>query len=66
MAVALVAGILIGIYLPGRSSAPQQSGFRARNDKINSILNIIESDYVDTVNRAELVEAAIPAILEKA
>jgi len=65
MAVALVAGILIGIYLPGKSSAPQQSGFRARNDKINSILNIIESDYVDTVNRAELVEAAIPSILKK-
>jgi carboxyl-terminal processing protease len=65
MAVALVAGILIGIYLPGKNSAPQQSGFRARNDKINSILNIIESDYVDTVNRAELVEAAIPSILKK-
>jgi carboxyl-terminal processing protease len=65
MSVALVAGILIGIYLPGKNSEPQQSGFRARNDKINSILNIIESDYVDTVNRAELVEAAIPSILKK-
>jgi carboxyl-terminal processing protease len=65
MAVALVAGILIGIYLPGKNSVPQQSGFRARNDKINSILNIIESDYVDTVNRGDLVEAAIPAILKK-
>jgi len=65
LAIALVAGILIGIYLPGRNSAPQQSAFRARNDKINSILNIIESDYVDTVNRSELVEAAIPAILKK-
>ena len=65
LAIALVAGILIGIYLPGRTSAPQQSAFRARNDKITSILNIIESDYVDTVNRSELVEAAIPAILKK-
>ncbi len=65
MAVALVSGILIGIYLPGKTSVPQQSGFRARNDKINSILNIIESDYVDTVDRAELVEAAIPSILKK-
>lgn len=64
-AFALAAGIFIGIYLPGKESSPQQAGFRARNDKINSILNIIESDYVDTVNRAELVEAAIPAILKK-
>ncbi|MDP4224468.1 MAG: S41 family peptidase, partial [Bacteroidota bacterium] len=50
---------------PKKTVIPQQSGFRARNDKINSILNIIESDYVDTVNRKDLVEAAIPAILKK-
>ncbi|MFZ0281751.1 MAG: S41 family peptidase [Bacteroidales bacterium] len=65
LALSLVAGILIGIYLPRKNPAPQQSGFRARNDKINSILNIIESDYVDSVNRGALVEAAIPAILKK-
>lgn len=64
-AVALAAGILIGIYLPGEKSTSQQPGFRVRNDKITSILNIIESDYVDTVNRSELIEAAIPAILKK-
>ena len=64
-AFALAAGIFIGIYLPGKDSSTQQAGFRARNDKINSILNIIESNYVDTVNRSELVEAAIPAILKK-
>jgi len=65
MAVSLVAGILIGVYLQGRNQASPQPGFRIRNDKINSILNVIESDYVDTVNRSELVEAAIPAILKK-
>jgi len=65
MAVSLVAGILIGVYLQGRNQSSPQPGFRVRNDKINSILNVIESDYVDTVNRSELVEAAIPAILKK-
>jgi carboxyl-terminal processing protease len=65
LAVALIAGILIGIYLPGKSNASQQPVFRWKNEKINSILNIIESDYVDTVNRSELVEAAIPAIMKK-
>lgn len=65
LAVALVAGILIGVYLPGNNQSSPQPGFRVRNDKINSILNAIESDYVDTVNRSELVEAAIPAILKK-
>jgi carboxyl-terminal processing protease len=65
LAISLVVGILIGVYLPSKNKAPQQSAFRVRNDKINNILNIIESDYVDTVNRNELVEAAIPAILKK-
>jgi len=65
LAVALVAGIMIGFYLPGKYKAPRQSAFRPGNDKLNSILNIIEADYVDTVNRSELIEAAIPAILKK-
>lgn len=65
LSLALVAGILIGIFIPGKNPPQSQPGFRARNDKINSILNIIESDYVDSVNRSDLVEAAIPAILKK-
>jgi carboxyl-terminal processing protease len=65
IALSLVAGILIGIFIPGKNPVPVPSNTRARNDKINSILNIIESDYVDSVNRSDLVEAAIPAILKK-
>ena len=65
LAIAVAAGIFIGINIPGKKSVPRQLSFRARNDKINSVLNIIESDYVDSVNRNELVEAAIPAILKK-
>lgn len=65
LAISLVAGILIGFYLPSRTRQSQQSGYRTRNDKISNILNVIESDYVDTVNRSQLVEAAIPAILKK-
>lgn len=65
LALALTAGIIIGIYLPRKSSMPQISSIKARNDKINSILNIIESEYVDSVSRNDLVESAIPAILKK-
>jgi carboxyl-terminal processing protease len=65
LCVALAIGVLIGKYLPGRDNLPQHSSIRSRNDKLNSILNIIESNYVDTVNRNDLVEAAIPAILKK-
>ncbi|NMC38309.1 MAG: hypothetical protein GYA41_08310, partial [Bacteroidales bacterium] len=44
LAVSVIAGILIGIYLPGKNTQQTQPA-RARNDKINSILNIIEADY---------------------
>ncbi len=65
LAGTLAAGIAIGIYLPGKDSSAQKSSIRIKSDKISNILNVIESSYVDTVNRKELVESAIPAILRK-
>ncbi len=65
LGVALAIGVLIGKFLPAADDIPQHSNIRSRNDKLNSIINIIESNYVDSVNRADLVEAAIPAILKK-
>ncbi len=65
LGAALAIGVLIGKFLPVSSDLPQHSNIRSRNDKLNSILNIIESNYVDSVNRADLVEAAIPALLKK-
>jgi carboxyl-terminal processing protease len=65
LGVALALGILIGRYLPSEQDYSQHSNIRSRNDKLNSILNIIESNYVDSVNRNDLVESAIPAILKK-
>jgi carboxyl-terminal processing protease len=65
ISVALVAGILIGIYLPRKHSAGSDSGTRLRSDKLNNIIRIIEDKYVDTVNIKDLQEAAIPAMLRK-
>jgi len=65
IALTLALGILIGKYLPRSELLPQHSNIRYRNDKLNTILNIIESNYVDSVNRKDLVESAIPAILKK-
>jgi len=65
LGVAFALGVLIGRYLPGKDDLPQHSNIRSKNDKLNSILNIIESNYVDSVNRNDLVETAIPAILKK-
>jgi len=65
LATTLAAGILLGLWLPRHSDMPHQSGIWSRNDKLNSILNLVEENYVDTVNRKDLVEAAIPAMLRK-
>jgi carboxyl-terminal processing protease len=65
LGISLALGIIIGRYLPSEKSSLPHSNSRSRNDKINSILNIIESNYVDSVNRNDLVETAIPAILRK-
>jgi carboxyl-terminal processing protease len=65
IAVSLAAGILIGIYLPGKNMAPPSASIRFKNDKLSSIVRIIEERYVDSVNRKTLEEAAIPSMLKK-
>ncbi len=65
LGLSLAAGVLIGKYFTSHGDLPVTTNLRFRNDKLNSILNIIESNYVDSVNRNDLVETAIPAILKK-
>jgi carboxyl-terminal processing protease len=65
LGVSLALGVLIGRYLPGTGETAPHPNIRQRNDKLNSILNIVESEYVDSVNRNDLIESAIPAILKK-
>lgn len=65
IAVSVVAGLLIGWYLPGKKTVHSISGFPPATDKIGTIMSIIDSKYVDEVNRAELEEVAIPALLRK-
>jgi carboxyl-terminal processing protease len=65
VAFSVVTGILIGIYLPRQTDIPQHFGIRSKNDKMNMIINKIESDYVDPVDRSELIESAIPSMLKK-
>jgi len=65
LGIAVALGIIMGRYLPSDKDYSHHSSIRSRNDKLNSILNIIESNYFDSVNRNDLVETAIPAILKK-
>jgi len=65
LSIALALGIIIGIFLPAQRNLNQHPNIRPRNDKLNMILNLVESNYVDSVNRNDLVESTIPAILKK-
>ena len=65
LAIAVAFGVFLGRFLPGENDLSMHSSIRSRNDKINSIINIIESSYVDSVNRNDLIETAIPAMLKK-
>ncbi|MFP4489591.1 MAG: S41 family peptidase, partial [Bacteroidales bacterium] len=64
IAVSVIAGVLIGIWMPGRTSHPPLS-VKPRTDKISRILNYVEANYVDSVNRNKMVEAAIPVMLHE-
>ncbi len=64
IAVSVIAGVLIGIKMPGRTSHPPLS-IKPRTDKISRILNYIEANYVDSVDRDEIVESVIPVMLHE-
>lgn len=64
IAGAVAAGLLIGFYMP-HPHAGLYTNFAPSNDKLGRVLDIIESDYVDTVNRNALIEEAIPVMLRK-
>lgn len=62
--VAVAAGILIGFYMP-HPQPGLYTNFAPSNDKLSRVLDIIESDYVDTVDRNALIDEAIPVMLRK-
>jgi carboxyl-terminal processing protease len=69
MAISVIFGMFIGKHLNTRGQgSPTQSIFqlnRGGGDKINEVLNLIYSEYVDTVNINQLTEKAIYALLEQ-
>jgi len=63
LAVTLALGVLIGSSFQRRPLSPV-SRDSAPGNKLNHIIELIESAYVDTINTAEIVENSIPALLE--
>ncbi len=63
LATVLVTGMYLGIKLSSKIS--ERLLIYPRVDKVNSVLNMIEDSYVDSVSRDKLENVAIESILQK-
>jgi carboxyl-terminal processing protease len=61
--VTLILGLIIGKYLlPGEEES--RLVIVPRSDKISHIINLISKEYVDEIDKSEIIEKTIPKILE--
>ncbi len=65
LVVAIAAGVFLGVRLQNIKQLNNRTLFVNSANKVSMIMNLIERNYVDTVNPKKLVEAAIPEILKQ-
>lgn len=65
LAVAVIGGIYIGARLQSRMQLVSRSMSARSAGKIGLIMNLIEENYVDSVDPKKIVEAAIPEMLKQ-
>lgn len=65
IAISVIIGILIGTFYANRFSGNRLNIINTSSNKLNDLLHIIDDQYVDTVNIADLVEKAMPEILSE-
>jgi len=63
LAVVLAGGIYIGSKLQFNNSSDYV--FKSEPNKLDFVLDLIESDYVDTVSKNDLIEKTIPMLLQQ-
>ncbi|MCL1937699.1 MAG: S41 family peptidase [Candidatus Azobacteroides sp.] len=63
IAVSLIIGIVIGDFISGKSFGRRL--FLTPNNKISVILDIINEDYVDSINLKDITESAITNIINE-
>lgn len=63
LALMLVVGIFIGIRFGNHNEKPNLLVY-PKSDKLSSVINYIQEEYVDTISMNTLVENSIPAILK--
>lgn len=65
LALAVVLGIGIGTFYTSHFSGRRLNIINTGSNKLNYLLQIIDNNYVDTVNVANLIEDAMPQILSE-
>jgi carboxyl-terminal processing protease len=65
LAVTLIIGILLGVNLESRKQLSFHSKQSASSNKIGLIMNLIEGNYVDSVDSRKIIESAIPEVLKQ-
>lgn len=65
LAICLIAGIAIGTFYANHFSGNKLGIINTSSNKLNTLLRIIDDQYVDTVNISDLVEEAMPQILSE-
>ena len=63
IAISIIGGIMIGAYYTQSTPDGKSGVINASSNKLNALLRIIDDQYVDTVNMANLIEEAMPQIL---
>ena len=64
IAVSIVAGVLVAMLMDNGSETIFKNN-QTRQNKLNALLDFVAENYVDTINKAELIEQAIPDFLEE-
>jgi len=65
IAVSVIVGIIIGTFFAARFSGNRLNIINTSSNKLNDLLHIIDDQYVDTVDIANIVEQSMPKILEE-
>ena len=63
LALSAVVGIFIGTFYANHFGGNRLSIINSGTNKLNNLLHIVDDQYVDTVNVADLVEKAMPQLL---
>ena len=65
LAITLILGVWLGIKLQNRRLATMLPTQMINKSKLDMVINLVEGNYVDTVNSKKIVEDAIPEMLKQ-